>query len=458
MADYANSGRHARAFRGFGIINFREIMNIAKNKLPKSQIELTVEMGAEEFAPYIRRGAEAVSREVKIEGFRPGKVPFDILKKKIGEMTILEEAARIAIDKTIGEAIGGAGERTVGSPGVDIIKLAPGNPFVYKITMAMLPEITLGDYKNIRVKRPKPEFKEEEVEKMINDLREMRTKESIVERAAREGDKVVADIEMFLDKVPVEGGQSRGAAVILGKNYVVPGFDKHLVGAGKGDVREFSLAYPADFHMKNLSGKMVEFRAAVKEVYGRELPAADDNLAAAFGMKKIEELRENVRKSMLAQKEKEAEQATEREMLEKIVGRSRFGDIPEILVNHEVGVMLSELEQAVAQQGGKFDDYLSSLNKTRDQLTLDMLPEAVKRVKTSLLIREIASVENITIKDEEVDKQVKEMKEYYRESAKNSPEAREMLKRADMPEYKNYVSNILSSRKVIERLKSWNLE
>ncbi len=427
-------------------------MKVEKKDLEKSQIELNVELSLEEFKPYIKQGAERVSREVKIEGFRPGKVPYDVLKQKIGEMTILEEAARIAINKSLEKIIDENVEgQPVGNPKIDITKIAPNNPMEFKVVLVILPEVALGEYKNLKIKKKKAEIKDEDVEKTLNDLAEMRAKEIAVDREVKDKDKLIVDIEMFLDKVPVEGGQNKDTAIMIGKDYIVPGFDKKLIGAKKGDTREFSLPYPKDFHMKNLAGKMVEFKVSVKDVFERELPELNDEFAVGFGLKKIDELKDNIKKNIKQQKESEASQITEREMLEKIISKTKFSDIPEMLINHEGETMLAELEQTVAQQGGKFEDYLTSLNKTRDQLMLDLLPDAVTRVKTSLLIREVAEKEKIKVEKDEVEKHISDMKKHYKDN-------KEFMEKADSPEYKNYVMNVLSSRKIVDKLREWNIE
>jgi len=255
-------------------------MNITKKDLGKSQIELTVEITAEEFKPHILRGAERVSKEVKIEGFRPGKAPYEILKAKIGEMTILEEAARLAVDKTVDSAIrDNVTEQIVGQPQINITKLAPDNPMEYKVVLTLLPETKLGKYKELNIKEAKPEVKDEDAEKLIAQLREMRANEVLSETEVKEGNRVILDVEIFLDKVPVDGGQGKDTGIIIGQNYVIPGFDKKIVGAKKDDVREFSLPYPADYHNKTLAGKMAEFRVKVKEVYTRTLPEVNEEFA-----------------------------------------------------------------------------------------------------------------------------------------------------------------------------------
>jgi len=427
-------------------------MNIQKKDLAKSQIELTVELSVAEFKPYIERGAAKVSREVKIEGFRPGKVPYNVLKQKIGEMTILEEAARIAINKTLEAVIrDNVVGQPIGQPQVNIIKLAPDNPMAYKVVLVMLPEVKLGDYKNAKVKQENVEVKDEEVNKMIEQLREMRVKEIIVDREVRDGDKVIVDIEMFLDKVPVEGGQGKGTGVIVGKGYIVPGFGKKLIGARKGETREFNLPYPKDYHQANLAGKLVEFKVKIKEIYKRELPEINEEFVKSFGLKSIDEFKSNIKKSLLYEKQQKAEQKAEIAMLDKIIEKTKFSDIPEILVNNEAQNMIAELEASVTRHGGKFDDYLSHLKKTREQLVLDLLPDAVKRVKTSLLIREIAQVEKIKVEDKEVEKMIADLLAQH----KNNKEVRE---RIETSEYKEYTKNLLSGRKVIEKLKEWNVE
>ena len=432
-------------------------MKVEKKDLEKSQIELQVELSLDEFKPFIKKAVTKVSGEVKIDGFRAGQVPYDILKQKIGEMTILEEAAKIAVNDNLEKIIkDNAKEQLIGSPKVDITKLAPKNPFSFKVVFAVLPEVTLGAYKDLKIKQKKVEIKEEEVNKTLNDLREMRVKEAAVDREIKDKDKVIVDINMFLDNVPLEGGQNKGTAVIIGKDYIVPGFDKKLLNANKSDVLEFKLMYPADFHMKNLAGKMVEFKVVIKEIFNREKPDLNDEFALSLGMKKIGELKDSISKNITEQKNQEVKQFAEKEMLEKIVEKARFGDIPEMLIQHEADTMLHELEHSISQQGAKFEDYLASINKTKDQLTLDLLPEAVKRVKVSLLLREITQAEKIKVTEEELNNYLNGMRMQYEKDS--SKEAKEFLKKIDSAEYKNYVLNALTSRKTLDKLREWNIE
>ncbi len=426
-------------------------MQIIKKDLEKSQIELTIELSIEEFAPYIEKGAKKVAEEVKIEGFRKGKVPLDILKQKIGEMTILEEAAHIAVNKTVDEAIekNTMERQAIGQPQVNITKLAPNNPFEYKVIVSLLPTLALGKYKDLNLKTEEAKVSDEEMDKALNDLREMRAQEVLVERGAAETDKITVDIKMFLDKVPLEDGDHKEIAIVIGKDYFVPGFDKKLLGAKQNEEKKFELVYPDDHHQKNIAGKMVEFNVKVKGVYERKVPELNDEFAGFFRLKDLEELKKNLKESLLSEKKHNVDLRNESEMISKIVEDAKFGDLPEAIIESESKNMMMELEQSVTRQGGKFEDYLSHLNKTKEMLVLEMLPNAVKRVKSALVIREIAVIEKIAPEHADIHKKIDELEEQY----KDNPD---IIKMIHEPGYHSYLNNILTNEKVIAKLKEWN--
>lgn len=426
-------------------------MQVTKNELPKSQVELTVELSVDEFAQYIEKGAQKVSEQVKIEGFRPGKAPLEVVKQKVGEMTVLEEAANIAVRKTIDEAIlqNTMDRQAIGQPQVNITKLAPGNAFEYKIIVSLLPAVALGKYKDLGIKVEEQKVTDKDVDKAMEELREMQAHEVLVDRPVQAKDKVIADVKISLDKVPVENGQHQGLAIMLGKEYFVPGFDDQLIGANKGEVREFTLVYPEDHHQKNLAGKKVEFHVDIKEVYGRELHELNDEFATHFGLKTLENLKKHFQENLLREKEQRADQKSEAEMIEKIVGDTKFGDLPEVLVNSELKNMMSELEQSVVRQGGNFEDYLQHIKKDRTSLMLDLSPNAVKRVKSALVIRELAVVEKIAVEDKDIKAKKDLLKLQY---AGNQ----EVLKMLDEPGYDSYLRNAMTNEKVISQLKEWN--
>lgn len=426
-------------------------MQIEKKDLPKSQRELSVSLSLEEFSPYIIKGAQKVSESVKIEGFRPGKVPLEILKQKIGEMSILEAAADIAIRKTVDEVIrdNTSDRQAIGQPQVDLTKLAPENPLEYKIVVSLIPTLELGKYKDLGLQAEEVAVSDEELDKALLQFREMRAQEILTDRAVAAGDKVVCDIQLSVDKVPIENGSHQNLSVILGKQYFVPGFDDKLIGAKKGERKEFSLPYPSDHHQQNLAGKNVDFAVTIKDVYGREIPALDDAFAVQLGLKSLSELKDNFKNNLLQEKRYKAEQKNEIQMLEKIIETSKFGDLPEILIDSESKNMMSELEQNIVSQGGKFDDYLQHIKKDRGALLLDFVPTAIKRAKSALLIREIAKQENISASVDEVAAKKAELKQQHSQNP-------DVLKMLDTEGYDSYLHNALTNNKVVAKLKEWN--
>ena len=427
-------------------------MNVTRKDLEKGQVELSVELSIEEMAPLMEKGAESLSKEIKIEGFRPGKAPLSVLKQKIGELAIMEEAVKISLNKNIYKIIDEniKDREVVGQPEVEITKLAPNNPVEYKIKVSILPEVKIGKYKDLNLKQEKLVVKEEEVNKIINDLLEMRAKETISDKSIEKGDKVIASVNLFIDNVPVEDGQNPEVTILTGKNYFVDGFDKNIVGLKKGDKKEFSLVYPEKHYNKNLAGKLVDFKVEIKEVYQRELPELNDDLAKIFQFKNVAALKENIQKTVEIQKQREDDQKMEIKLLEKIVEDSKFGDIPESLVKNEASLMMKEMESSIASQGGSFNDYLQSINKSQDQLMLEILPNATKRVKSALILKEIAKEEKMSISEAELSKEIESTKKRY----EKSPEA---IKNIESPHYKAYLENSLLNQKTIDSLKKWNI-
>lgn len=418
----------------------------------KAQLELTVELSIEEFQPYILEGARRIASEIKIPGFRAGKAPYDLVKAKVGEMTILEEAARVAINHTIDEALkkGADGKMTVGQPQVDISKLAPGNPLEYKIKLTLLPKTTISKYKDLNIKQKAPKIPEAQIDRTLDQLREANVQKSPSLEPVKMGDLVIADIHISVDKVPVEGGQGHGVNIILGKDYLVPGFDQQLLGANIGQELKFQINYPADHYQKTLAGKLVDFKVVITEVMHRRLPELDDQLAKSFGFEKLSDLKKNIAESLAAEQKKQLDHQTEAEMFEELIKLADIEELPETLINRETEVMLDELQHNLSQNGGNLDDYLNNLKKTKEQFVLEILPQAIKRVKTALIVNEVTRLEKITVTAEEIDKELGQLKKHYQDN-------QEILKRLSTPGYKDYLANALVSNKTVRALRDWNI-
>lgn len=425
-------------------------MKVTRNNISATRIELVVEVDQEAMRGYSEKAAAKISETTTIEGFRPGKASYEAVKNRVGEMVILEEASRIAVRKTIDQAITEhITEEWIGQPEITISKIAPNNPFEYRALITLLPSVELGQYKDLKLKKNEVTVSDKEVETMIEQLQEMRAREAAVDRAAESGDKVMLDANLFLDKVPLEGGQAKELTIILGKNYFVPGFDDKVMGMKTGEKREFFLVYPTDHHQKNLAGKKVEFSVTMKQAYSRELPTIDDEFVTAFGLKNVEELKTNIRKSIEEEKKQNEDQKFERTMIEAIIKNSTIAELPESLIKEEAHTMLHELEHNVTRSGGQFVDYLQSIGKSKEDLMQDMKPQAEERVQAALVLRAIIQKEGITVTEEEVSAEIEKVKQQYSQQPK-------IVEQLDSAAYKRHMNNVLLNRQILAQLTTWN--
>ncbi len=425
-------------------------MNCTRTDLSASRIELSVTVSAEEMLRFAKLAATRLSEQTKIEGFRPGKAPYETVRARMGDMAIYDEASRVAVSKTIDEALTkNISEDWVGQPEITISKLAPDNDFEYKILVTLLPKVVLGEYKNLGIVKEELKISDDEIAKVIDHLSESRIKETSVERPAQLGDKLISDIFLSLDNVPLEGGQGKDVAIVLGKEYIVPGFDDHVVGIEKGQERNFELHYPADHSHKQLAGKKVMFKVKAKDIFERVLPEINDGFALDFGVKSMEELKKNIRHSVEHEKKHEIENKYERAIIEAAVAKAQISEVPDALVESEARTMLQELEQNVISSGGVFSDYLTSINKTPGAMLEEFKPQALDRVKASLVLRSIVKEEKISVADEDISKELEMLKKRYAQDAK-------AMESITSPAYRRHIEAVLLNRAVITKLVSLN--
>ncbi|MFA5069747.1 MAG: trigger factor [Patescibacteria group bacterium] len=423
-------------------------MKVEVKKLPKSLAELTIEVSVFELQPFLLNTAANMSKEMNFPGFRPGKAPYDMVKERVGEAAIYQEAAEDIIRKTYPRAVIEQGLEAVGQPKITLEKLAPGNPVVYKALVSLLPKIELGDYKKTRARKKQISVEQKEIDKALKDLQRMYGKEISVERQAVRGDKVEIDFDVYLDKVPLEGGSSKKHPLIIGEGSFIPGFEENLVGMAKEQVKEFKVRFPKDYHKKDLANRLAEFKVKMLAVYKIELPPLDDNLAKMAGkFENFAGLQKQFSDNIKKGKDEREEQRFEIEILDDIMSKSKFGEIPELLLDSELSKMISELEHDVTHQGMKFEDYLKALKKSVEDLKNELKPTAEKRIKTALIIRHIAKEEKIEVEPKEIESEIKKTKETY----KNQPE---IIKQLESAEYKMYLANVLASKKVMDFLKN----
>lgn len=422
-------------------------MKLDTKTLPKNEIELTFEIPVEEFRHELERAAAHLQEHKSIPGYRPGKAPYDIVKNAFGEMAIYEEALPDVVRHAYVETIMKAGYRPYGDPRVNITKLAPGNALSFTAVITLVPEVkSLADFRKIKLATKEVEVPEKDIDQAVKDLRKMRTQEVRSTEPIKDGNKVVLDMDLTLDKVPLDGGQAKNHGIYLDEEYYVPGMKEQLLGLKEGDKKGFRLKFPDNHYQKNIAGKDVDFAVTIKEVFVLTHPELNDEFAKGFGQENMSKLRDLIRDNMKHEAEEKETRRVEAEMLDKIVEKSSFGDISDRIVNTEVERMVDELRESIAERSIKFEDYLTNIKKTLADLKLDFAPQAVKRVKTALAIRDIGEKEKIEVTDAELLEEVNRLINQY----KDSSETQERLR---SEEYQDWLRTTMRNRKVIALLR-----
>ena len=434
-------------------------MEYTITELPKSRVEINITLPFSEFEPHVRRGAIEISEKKDIEGFRKGKAPYHVVKDRIGEAAIYEEAADLAVRKTYPEVmkkIADARESKregflpIGRPDITVTKLAPDNEMQYKVTLSLLPQVGLPPYKDIAGYIRAGEKKEvsvsdEEVDKTIDWIRDSRTKIVAVNRPVQMGDVVQIDFEVRRGGVKIEGGEDRNHSFVLGKGKFIPGFEEELVGMTSGQEKSFTLVVPEDWREKSLAGQAVDVKIAVKGVQERIMPDLDDAFAKHLGsFSSVFEFRKSVEEGILKEKQDKERQRVRMRIIEEIAGEARM-DLPDVLVDAQSEKMAEELKGGTRDMGLEWDRYLSHLKKTEEELRYEWRPEAEKRARVALCLREIAIKENIGPSDEEVKTKADE---YLQQFASGE----ETRKDIDPERLRAYTKDVLRNEKVFEFL------
>lgn len=423
-------------------------------KLPKSQIEIKLAVPREQWEKYLDVVAGEASMKIKIEGFRPGKAPRKMVEQKVGKGVILNGAAEKAIQKSYIDFVTKEKLEVIGAPEVKIEKIEEGRDLEYTARAAVMPEIKIKDsYKkaikkiNKNYKDKKAEATDDETQLELEKLANSRVKLVTVNREIKNNDSAEIDFTVLVDGAPIEGGTSKKHPMIVGKGVFIPGFEENLIGMKEGEEKEFELKFPADYHKKDLAGKPAVFKVKINLVQERQTPAVDDDFAKSLGsFENLEALKKNVREGMLEENQKKLKDQKRTEYIEKIIENMSV-DLPEVLTHQEIHQMLHEFEQQLQMMGMNLDKYLEQLKKDKKELEKDWEPQAEKRVKSAMALKEIAKLEEINIDSKEIEEEINKTLQYYK-NVKN------IEKDIDMERLYSYTKGVMENEKVFGYLES----
>lgn len=421
-------------------------MQYELKNLEKSQIELTITVEPADYKKDLENAALRISERANIKGFRPGKAPYETIKQQMGEIKIFEEAMQSMVETNFFAAVKKEKLDTVGMPQITIIKVAPGNDFVFKAAVALLPKIKLGNLASVKVKYQAKEITDKDIDGVLNDLQKMQTKEILKSAAADKNDKVIINMEMFMDKVPVEGGQAPNHQVYLSEDHYIPGLAEQLIGAKKDDVKEFTLKFPKDHYQKHLAGKDVDFKVKVNDVFELQHPPIDEAFAKSLGQDSVEKLKTILRENLIADAKHKDDQKIEIEILDSLIASSEFGDVPEVLINAEKNKIFHELKNSLANQGIEMEKYLKDMKKTEEEIYKDFTEQALRRVKAALVSRQVALENGIKADKTDVAEEVKMIKAAY-------PDNKNVEENLKKPEALETLALTIQNRKVLQFLK-----
>ncbi|AFK86420.1 MULTISPECIES: trigger factor [Thermoanaerobacterium] len=349
-----------------------------------------------------------------IPGFRRGKAPRIIVEKYYGEGVLYEDAIEHVFPDAYQEAIDSFKLEPIDNPTIDILQIGKGQDLIIEAVVPVLPDVELGQYKGIEVKKVEYNVKDEDINNRLEQMRQRNARVVPVEdRAAQMGDIVDISFEGFLDGVPFEGGKSDNYSLELGSKTFIPGFEEQIVGHNVNEEFDVNVKFPEDYRAEELKGKDVVFKVKLLSIKHKELPELNDDFAKDVSeFDTLDELKEDIKRELQEQYDFSAKEEMKENAVKAVVENSKV-DIPEIMIDRQIDISLRDLDYNLRYQGLDLDKYLEITGKSKEDLRKEMHDDAALRVKTQLVVDKIGKIENITATDEEVDKRLNEMATNY---------------------------------------------
>ncbi len=393
-------------------------MSLQVEKLEKNMVKLTVETAAEEFDAAIEKAYAKNKGKFNIQGFRKGKAPRAFIEKMYGASIFYEDAANLIIPDAYEKAADECGLTLVSRPEIEVTQIEKGMPFIFTAEVAVKPEVTLGEYKGIAVEVPTAEVTEEDITAELDKVREQNARIiTVTDRAVQDKDDTVINFEGFVDGVPFEGGKAEDYSLTIGSHSFIDTFEDQLIGKNIGEEVEVNVTFPEEYHAAELAGKPALFKVTVKEIKAKELPAADDDFAQDVSeFDTLAEYKSDIEAKLKEKKEKDAKRATEDAAIDKVVENATM-EIPEAMIDTQVKQMADDFAQRVQSQGLTIEQYFQFTGTNAEQLLEQMRPQALKTIQVRLVLEAIVKAENITVSDEDYEKEVATMAESYKMEA-----------------------------------------
>ena len=420
--------------------------------MEKNMAKLTIEVSSEEFEKAIAKAYKKNKNKISMPGFRKGKAPRAMIEKMYGKGVFYEDAANSIIPDAYADAAKESELEIVAQPEIDVTQIESGKPFIFTATVALKPEVTLGEYKGIEVEKKEVEVTDEEVDTEINRVRESNARMiDIDDRAAQDGDTVVIDFDGYVDGKQFEGGKAEDYSLVLGSHSFIDNFEEQLEGKNIGEDVTVNVTFPENYQAEELQGKPAEFKVKIKEIKVKELPELDDDFAQdVSNFDTIAEYKEDLKKKLAENKEEALKREREETVIGKIIENAQM-DIPEQMVEAQTRQMTQEFAQRLSSQGLSIDQYMQFTGLTPQKMIEELKPQALKRIQSRLVLEAVVAAENIETSEDELNKEIENMASMYQMEV-------DKLKEVIGEEEKKQISLDLAVQKAVEMVTSAAVE
>ena len=389
-------------------------MSVQVEKLEKSMAKLTITVEAAKFDAAVDSAYQKNKGKIALPGFRKGKAPRAMIEKMYGTGVFYEDAANELIPEAYETAAKESELEIVAQPEIEVTQMEKGTDFIFTATVAIKPEVTLGDYKGIEVEKKEAEVSEEEITAEIDKAREANSRLITIEdRATEDGDTVIIDFDGYVDGKQFEGGYAEDYTLVLGSHSFIDNFEDQLVGKNLGEDVEVNVTFPEEYHVDELKGKPALFKVKIKEIQKKELPELDDDFAQDVSdFDTLDEYKADVEKKILENEENQIKREQEDQIIEKIIENAQM-EIPQQMITAQTRQMTQEFAQRLQSQGLSLEQYMQFTGLTPQKMMEDLEPQALKRIQSRLVLEAVVVAENIEASDEEIDKELENMASMY---------------------------------------------
>ena len=421
-------------------------MSLAVEKLDGSMAKLTITVPAEEFTKAITSAYNKQKSKFSVPGFRKGKVPQAFIEKMYGAAIFYEDAANQLINEYYPKELENCEEEITSNPEIDVTQIEKGKDFIFTATVAVKPEIKIGDYKGVEIEKIDTTVTDEDVmAEILKDQKENGRKIDVTDRAAQMDDEVTINFEGFVDDVAFEGGKGENYKLTLGSHSFIDTFEDQIVGKNIGDNFDVNVTFPEEYHVEDLKGKPAVFKVELLAISTLELPELDDEFASdVSSFETFAEYKEDKKKTLEVKKEEQAKREKQSKVVEKIAEAAEV-EIPEAMIKYNQERIMNEMSQRMMYQGLQMEQYLQLMGTTKEEFLERVKPDAIARIKTSLVLEAVAAAENIVASDDDVDAEIQDMATQYQMKPE---ELKDMI---GAPELENIKKDI-ASRKALEFL------